>query len=1116
MPRTVPSGSSRSSDIVRQYPTQIEDTSDVLPLLLSKTVFRVALVSSILFCGTSLLGQTTQGIISGRVRDSVNGQPLAGARIQYSALTGVLSGAVQSDQNGYYTIPLLSPGLYRVRVEAETYQAQEVHELDLPVAARLELEFRVRPLSDVWESGQYKSVFLPGAKTIVTFFGPDVDSSRSGSFEAQKGRVGALESTVSAVIDTASLQYLPLAGRDVYTMLVTLPGVTSDAGTARGLGLSINGQRPSASNYLLDGVENNNYLITGPLTRIAPEAVQEYRVSTNNFSAEYGRTSGFLANAITRSGTNGFHGIGYYYQRNDILHANGFQQNVKGLARVPYKESQPGFVVGGPVLRNRLYFSTAFEYFRSRSFQDPQTYTVPAIGFQQGFSQPARLAYQLLEKYAPPPVRGNGLFGDVVLRPTVSINRSNAIGRLDYATPSHRDRLMGRVMIARLTRPDFIWTPYPDFISALHQDTNSAALTWTRALRPNLTNEARFSFSNDDLNWNRPHPEVPAMSVSTTGFNTFAKVPGSPATYEYRNRNNSFELLDNVLLSHGRHLFVAGAGLLQRNSDGFLTLGRDGFYSFQNLVQFGADRPQIAVLAFERTSLPTVKQPVFDRSFQYRQYFGFVQDTVKVTSRFTANLGVRYELFGAPSNTGAAKDALVEFGAGATWAQRIAGATLKRPSSGDQELFGTDKKDFAVRAGVSYDLTGTARTLLRGSYGIFYDRPFDNLWQNLRSNDLVLPSVTVNREVDYLAGFSIVAPNLTAGRTLVADFPWLTAIDPNLKNGYIHSYFAGVQHRVSSSLTVEVNALGSYGRRLITTDIINRDFTTADGRYNQSLTNIYYRANQGFSDYNAMTAMVRYRTSRGSLRAMYTWSHVIDTQSEPLRGDFFNLNSTNLTSNTELSGHAAFSIQFDPLADRGNSDFDQRHNFVVLSYWNLPAPLQSSRAGVLFRNWTVSQLAAFRSGSPYTLAGPSSVGASGVIWNNRPDLIQPAAAVFAQPRPVAGGLQLLNPAAFSAPLGRLGNVGRNSLTGPGLYNFDLSVSRAFGIRRLGESGRLNVRADAYNALNHANLNNPDSLLTSDTFGQALYGRIGKQSGFPALSPLNETARQFQLSVRLEF
>src|SRR6185436_6046741 len=303
-----------------------------------------------------------------------------------------------------------SPGFYRIRATASGYQAREVQELELPVAARLELNFQLRPLNDVWEAGQYRSVFLPGTQTIVTFYGPDVDSSRSGSFEATGGRRGALESTVSQVIDPGQVRDLPLAGRDVYTMLVTQPGVTADTGTARGLGLAINGQRPSSSNFMLDGLENNNYLVTGPLTPIAPEAIQEYRVSTNNFSAEYGRTSGFLANAISRSGGNRFHGIGYFYLKNDALNANGFQENLAGLERTPIKENQIGFQAGGPILKERLFFSSAFERLRSRGRQDPTDFRLPTTDFiRQLQAGPAnRISRRLFEQFPAPPFTAGG------------------------------------------------------------------------------------------------------------------------------------------------------------------------------------------------------------------------------------------------------------------------------------------------------------------------------------------------------------------------------------------------------------------------------------------------------------------------------------------------------------------------------------------------------------------------------------------------------------------------------------------------------------------------------------------------------------------------------------
>src|SRR5229473_1206932 len=390
----------------------------------------------LIVCAVAGLAQTTQGLISGQLVNSVTGRPVTAASVTYSSSTSNLAGSARSDDAGYYYLPLLSPGFYRISVAHASYQTQEVQELELTVAARIELDFRLRPLNDVWESGDYRSVFLPGAKTIVTFFGPDVDPSKSGSFEAQKGRRAALESTVSEVIDSAEINNLPLSGRDVYTMLVTQPGVTSDAATGRGLGLSINGQRPSASNYLLDGVENNNYLITGPLTVVAPEAIQEYRVSTNNFSAEYGRTSGFLANAITRSGGERFRGAAYFYIKNDALNANGLQENLLGASRTPDKQANPGYVAEGPMLRNRLFFSSAFDYLRSRSRQGPQTFQLPTSSFLT-FAQPDSLARKLLTQFPVPFVLTSNQFtAPVTFAPPVSVDRKLAVERLDYNTPS--------------------------------------------------------------------------------------------------------------------------------------------------------------------------------------------------------------------------------------------------------------------------------------------------------------------------------------------------------------------------------------------------------------------------------------------------------------------------------------------------------------------------------------------------------------------------------------------------------------------------------------------------------------------------------------------------------
>jgi len=1092
-------------------------------------ILRSGALATFVLYSVGAFAQTTQGLISGRLVNSVSGRPIGGASVFYSSSSSNLAGASETDQTGYYYLPLLSPGLYQLRISARGYQSQEVQQLELTVAARIEIDFRLRPLNDVWESGQYNSVFLPGSKTIVTFFGPDVDPSKTGSFEAQQGRSAPLESTVSEVIDSGEINNLPLEGRDVYTMLVTQPGVTSDAALGRGLGLSVNGQRPSASNFLLDGIENNNYLITGPLNALPPEAIQEYRISTNNYSAEYGRTSGFLANAITRSGGNAFHGIAYLYWMNDILNGNAFQNNLVGTPRTPERQMEPGYVFGGPILEDRLFFSSSFDYFHNGSRQAPVTLVVPSTVFIPDYTAPGSLARQLLTQFPAPAAKdGNLPVASLTLEPPVEINRKEAIERLDYSTPSQRDRLMGRALINRLAEPDFIWSPYAGFNSVLNEYTVELGASEVHLFRPNLTNEARFSVSDDNLHWNRPHPEIPSLASAATFFPTSVTLPGSSAFYAYKNANKSWELLDNFIWSHAQHLVTAGAGLLLRSSSGYLTAGQGGEYIFPSIVSFalgeplGPQQPVYFSAPIDRPALPNLQIPNSNRTYQYAQYFLFAQDTYKMTRRLTANYGVRYEFYGGAQNTGAVKDELIQLGSGATLAQQLTGAALALPSGSDNEqLFQSAKGDLAVRVGASYDLFGSGRTLLRGGYGIFYDRPFDNLWENLRNNNFILPLLPAPQgPLNYLTP---VATQLASfqGQTIPSGFPDLTLVNANLKSGYAHSYFAGVQQRITGSFTLEVNGLGSYGRQLITNDIINRDFSTPTGRYNPNLPDIAYRANQGFSDYNTLTALARYHTNRGIVQASYTWSHSIDNQSDPLIGDFFNLNFTAISSSSSSIGRSAFSEQFNPSADRGNSDFDQRHNLVIVSYWNLPAPFENSKWGWLLRDWTVAELAAFRSGFPFTVLGTSNtIAGGGEIINNRVNIINPKQTKLANPIPVAGGELLLNAADFTeAAPSTLGNEGRNASTGPGFYSLDVSFARSFPLRWLGESGRLRFRADAFNFLNHANLGNPDPSFTfplSSTFGVATFGRQGVQSGFPAVNPLNETPRQVQLSVRLEF
>ena len=285
---------------------------------------------------------------------------------------------------------------------------------------------------------------------------------------------------------------------------------------------------------------------------------------------------------------------------------------------------------------------------------------------------------------------------------------------------------------------------------------------------------------------------------------------------------------------------------------------------------------------------PPSLDTTFGRNYDYKQYFFFAQDSFKISRRLSIDFGLRYEHFGAPVNTGANPDVELQLGSGASLPARIAGATL-RSMGPNQPLYDTDNRDFAPRAGFAYSLRGDGRTVLRGSYGLFYDRPFDNLWLSMEANSFVLGAYNAIN-TNYLAPLSSYLPTLQASPNQRLNVPNVVLYQPRLRNGYAQNFFLGVQHQVNSALSLEVNGTSSLGRDLITTDIVNRALAPgafSKGTLNPNLPPIDYRSNQGDSDYLAISGVVRYRSSRLSTQLSYTLSHSIDNQTDPLAGDFF-------------------------------------------------------------------------------------------------------------------------------------------------------------------------------------------------------------------------------------
>jgi hypothetical protein len=1076
--------------------------------------------------------QSTQGMITGRVYDQKTGTVIEHARIVCRHSETGQNTEATSDAAGYYTLLRLAPGIYWIRADGPAsppYQPREAYELELFVAGRMQLDIPLRQSADTYSQSVYAGAFFPNSDAIVHTYAADLAGPVSQPLTVLSGLSGTLVSTLSYVVDPRQVRDLPLSGRDIYTMLVMLPGVTADNATARGLGLSANGQRSSSTNFLLDGVENNDYLLSGPLTPIAPEAVEEYRASTNNFSAEYGGTGGLVANAVTRAGGNAWHGVGYAYLNNTSLDANNYQhiagRNLatgqigdSSLPRQPQTDVYAGFWTGGRIVRDRLFWSSAVEAFRSRGSADPFPFEVPVRScFTPANASPVSIA--LLAQF-PPPVPA-GLTGPADCSKSLSIayparmplqfNRALGLARADYI--AQRYRLLVRLAVSRYDQPDFIYSLYPGFSSTLKINSTGGTLAHLWTSRPNINNEFRIGYRNASQGWERPYSAVPQLQVYT---DSGLILPGSPASYGFGYNADNGEMSDVLTRAFGRQVLSAGGGLLISRSSNSLTFRADGLYGFSTLEQFAADSPSYLAITVARQG-PQAKPapgvtPNYAQNFSNNQFYGFVQDNLKLTRTFGLNLGLRYESFGAPMQTGVA-DGYFQPGSGANIAERLATGSMIYPV-GRRSLYRPDRNNWAPRAGLFYDLLGRGRTVFRASYGIFYDRPFELLTQSVRNNNmeqiLLLPPPS----------YPEVARSIPSGSPIPTLFPQLLWVDDNLRTPYVQSWFAGIQHQAWGNWYLEAQGQGALGRKLISTDVVNRS-GASDDRLNPGIAeDISFRSNAVSSNYTALTVLARYRARRGQIQTAYTWGHSIDNQSDPLQGTFDDLQLRPSNTNGGVN-RAGFTRQFESGADRASSDFDQRHNLVLQGIWYAGVIGGNRWLRPALSDWQVAGMAGFRSGFPFNLSAdafdscPEPTGPTNsatTILRNRPNLLPGRSPFLPQPMPVPGGYQLLDLTAFCNPGPQsVGNLGRNALTGPGFWNVDLSVAKSFRPHFLGESGSIQARADFFNAFNHANLGNPGS------FGEpALLGRQGVQPSFPSVTPLDQLARQVQLQLKVFF
>ncbi len=1064
-----------------------------------------------------LYPQAPDASLSGLVVNS-QGQPLAGVVLTITNANTGFSQTASSDSRGRYFFASLPRGLYNLRAGLPGYQPLEKQAIQLEVGARREENVLLSSVAEKDEKDE------PARSSDIFQLVPPPPSLAAET----------TASSISVVVDESRLLQLPLSSRNVYSLFLLQPGVTSQGAVgARGLTFSVHGQRVSGSNYQLDGTDNNNIVLTGPVLSSSVEAVQEFRMINSSFSAENGRATAFVAHAITRSGTNYLHGSMFEFLGDDLLNANTVANKSNGIAKSPLRQNQFGYSLGGPLQRNRTFFWSEAQLSRLQ-YGTPETLQVPSQLFIANLPADS-VAKQLLNQIPPypsAPSPSDPNIGELHFQAPNRINNIELNQRLDQISAATADRLTfrysGSWSAQRLS--SVYGTPgigYPALIPNDHFGAHNLLFRWMHSFTPGRGNDLRIGWSRERVDLPRPQAAVP-MLQSLDGV----LLPASARQFRQSENNNVVQLSERFSILKGRSNWTAGLdwrwnfskgqslGLQNEALGGFARIPA-GLYVFDSLESFGQDRPSAFSAGVDPLSPQRPQTPALQRSYRSRELAAFVQNEAKLSRNWSVNLGLRYEYYGPLHSTDPSKDVNFYFGQGATLDERLANGTMRssaqNPGNLKNRLYRPDRFNLAPSAGIAWDPLGTGRSVVRAGYSVAFDRILDTI-RDLRSNNLQVESCLMFAGCNpaFLLPLQAALQNFSNDNAVFTPYS-IVQIDEQLRTPYVQNWYVGLQHALSPTLMLEIAHAGSAGRKLLSRDTINRlrpDLTAP----NPAIGEDTFISNQASSGYRALQISLHRPFRRGlQYQVSYTFSHAIDNQSDIFQG-------VRTDPRTGQFAIATFTRQLDPDFDRGNADFDQRHNLVLNLIWDLPAPPAGPQwIRRIGKYWTLSLIGAHRSGFPVTVIADSFLSdpATGLL-NNRLDFLGQPGQPYrsSHPAPVPGGVQWLDPSLFAPAIGHPGNTGRGAIPGPGFWNYDLALLRDVAISELKQ---VQFRLELYNAFNHANLSAPVTTYLSDPitgrpnpdFGKAFYGLNNSHSRFGDL-PLQSSARTIQLGIRFRF
>jgi hypothetical protein len=1018
--------------------------------------------------GSSVLAQSPNGSITGIVLDP-DGKVIAGAEIIVVNDLTRIQYLSSSNSEGIYVVPNLPPGPYRIQVSNFGFKTIIKPDIFIHVQDALAINFTLP---------------IGAAVEVVTVQGgaPLVNTENA---------------TVGTVIDRTFAENLPLNGRSFNTLLQLTPGVLiAPTSTFSGYDgqFSINGQRTSANSFQVDGASANFGVVPstglgesgaggsqafnafgGTSSLVSVDALQEFRVETSSYAAEYGRTPGGQVIISTRSGTNEFHGDAFDYFRNDVLDANDWISNRAGLPRAAERQNDFGGVLGGPLVHDRTFFFFSFEGLRLRQPQSGVS-NVPSLSAR---TNPAAsvAAKALLNSYPRPngPVSAKnpdlaqfvGNYSNQTSMNAVSLRvdhtfhrRASVFARYNYAPSNAVVRGTPVLALNDFVRVDTQTLTGGNTLQISNHSFNTIRVNYSKQ-------GARDSHRLDTLGGAEPLDPGILLPAGLSASAATAEVTILGVTGQFnlgRGSNNSetqINITDDVAIDKGTHQIKAGIDyrdlyLLNSNFP-FL------FYFFPSVQ---------GVLGNSASFLAT--QTANNGNLLLRSISLYGQDSWKIGRRLTVNYGVRWELNPAPQGR---NGTVLRAFDNAKTPQAL---SLASPGAA---LWNTTYGNFAPRIGIAYRPRSRGDLVIRGGWGIFYDLGTGEASQ-AASNFPNSNSATLFNQPFPIATASSVLPTLPP----VAPFSLLFVYDRGLQLPYSQQWNIAVEKSLGTRQALSVTYLGQAGHRLL----FNEQYVAPS----PLVSFLQVTRNAGGSGYHALQLSFR-RSLSHNLQgiANYTWSHSIDDGSG--------------SNDSEIPATIAPAN-----ANRGQSAFDVRHSFSAAVTYMLPAAASRGLVQRLSGNWSVDGVVVARTGLPVDVTTARISGSINPLISapTRPDLV-PGQPIYI-PDATAPGGKVLNPSAFSIPNPpRQGDLGRNSIPGFGMWQADCALQRKFTVT---DRIALQLRSDFFNVFNHPNFANPNGNLDSGS----LFGRASQtlNRGLGGLSPLYQVGgpRSIQLSLKLLF